>query len=499
MKAIGLVLVCSVAVLAHGMATQTTIPEGTQEAPLSGETETCVECHRQSNPGIVIDWMKSRHAQVTPESALHRLPLERRVSSGAIPEELRSVAVGCYECHSLNPSLHKDSFEHFGAHIHVIVSPNDCRTCHSTEVEQYAESKKARAVDNLRMNPVYTDLVEAIISVKTVEDKGISRRRASNTAEGETCYDCHGTNVSVAGLKVIPSGLGEIEVPDLRNWPNQGVGRVNPDGSYGACTACHPRHSFSIEIARKPYTCGQCHLEPDVPSYNVYKESKHGNIMDSKKHEWNWSAVPWRVGEDFRAPTCAVCHNSLIATPEGHVIVPRTHDFGARLWVRLFGLIYSHPQPKSGKTYLVKNEDTLPLPTTLTGSPASEYLIDPSEQLKRQDRMKRLCQSCHSAGWVSGHFTQLDTAIIETDSMVLAATQLLLDAWNRGVADKSNLFDEAIEQKWIEQWLFYANSNRYASAMAGPDYASFKSGWWKLTHTLQAMKDHIKLSGRTKK
>ncbi|HIC98731.1 MAG TPA: CBS domain-containing protein [Pyrodictiaceae archaeon] len=31
----------------------------------------------------------------------------------------------------------------------------------------------------------------------------------------------------------------------------KGVGRVDPDGSLGTCTACHPRHQFSVEYARK--------------------------------------------------------------------------------------------------------------------------------------------------------------------------------------------------------------------------------------------------------
>jgi hypothetical protein len=45
---------------------------------------------------------------------------------------------------------------------------------------------------------------------------------------------------------------------------------------------------------------------------------------------------------------------------------------------------------------------------------------------------------------------------------------------------------------WIRQWLFYANSIKYASAMTGaPDYATFKHGWWNLTENLQHMKDWI--------
>jgi hypothetical protein len=288
-------------------------------------------------------------------------------------------------------------------------------------------------------------------------------------------------------MKTVTSDLGDVQVPDLANWPNQGVGRVNPDGSHGSCTACHPRHSFSIEIARKPETCGQCHLEPDVPAYNVYMESKHGNIYGAKKQEWTWDAVPWKVGANFRAPTCAVCHNSLLATPAGDEILPRTHDFGSRLWVRLFGLIYSHPQPQDGRTHLIRNADGLPLPTTFTGQPASDFLINPEEQVQRRSEMQQLCRQCHGAVWAEGFFAAMDTSVAETDKMVLAATQLLATAWDRKLADRTNPFDETIEQRWVEQWLFYANSVRYASAMSGPDYAAFKNGWWELTANLELM------------
>ncbi len=43
---------------------------------------------------------------------------------------------------------------------------------------------------------------------------------------------------------------GELEFPIIKGWPNQGVGRVNPDGSLGACSACHTRHLFSAEEAK---------------------------------------------------------------------------------------------------------------------------------------------------------------------------------------------------------------------------------------------------------
>jgi cytochrome c553 len=464
------------------------------EISVSPQTEECIDCHEIYTPGIVEDWRTSRHSKTTPEQALKKPNLQRRMSAQEVPDSLSKYAVGCYECHSQNPENHKDNFEHMEFMINVIVTPNDCKTCHPDEVEQFSGSKKAHAIKNLMDNPVYHTLVSSITGVKRIVDGKIVGEPPSEETLNETCLGCHGTKIEVKGMKTVITEFGDIEVPDLMNWPNQGVGRENPDGSLGACTACHPRHGFSIEVARKPYTCGQCHLDPDVPAWNVYKESKHGNIYDSKKHEWNFDAVPWTVGKDFKAPTCATCHNSLIVSPDEEIIAERTHDFGARLWVRLFGLIYTHPQPKSGNTTIIKNKDGLPMPTTFKGERASEYLIDEKEQAKRIKLMKKVCNSCHSSDWINGHFAKLDNTINETDKMTLAATELMLEAWEKGVEDRSNPFDESIEQMWIRQWLFYSNSIRYASAMTGAaDYATFKNGWWELSHNIQTMKDLIEI------
>ena len=227
-----------------------------------------------------------------------------------------------------------------------------------------------------------------------------------------------------------------------------------------------------------------------MPAWDVYEESKHGNIYSSKGNTWDFNSVPWKLGVDFKAPTCSVCHNSLLVAPDGAVIMERSHNFGSRLWVRLFGLIYSHPQPKSGDTTIIKNKDGLPLPVSFGGEPASVYLIDMSEQEKRRDMISRICNGCHNADWIRGHFAKLNSTTKETDEMILAATKLVSRAWEKGIEDKTNPFDESIEQMWIRQWLFYSNSIRYASAMTGaPDYTAFKNGWWYLNENLQQMKD----------
>ncbi|MCC6446554.1 MAG: hypothetical protein IT210_24260 [Armatimonadetes bacterium] len=50
-----------------------------------------------------------------------------------------------------------------------------------------------------------------------------------------------------------------------------------------------------------------------------------------------------------------------------------------------------------------------------------------------------------------------------------------------------------MECDWASQWLFWASSVRYASAITGaPDYAAFENGWWHLTATLRKMYETVK-------
>lgn len=481
-----LVVVFACVIPHHAFASE----EKSRDFVLSSQTQACISCHSIYTPGIVRDWMTSRHARTIPTDAMQKSPLEKRISATSLPQHLQGIAVGCYECHSLNPDRHKDNFTHMGYNVNVIVTPNDCKTCHSVEAEQFAGSKKSHAYNNLIGNPVYLALVNTVTSVKKFENAQLRPEKPSEATLHETCLGCHGTNVGSKGLKTVSTKIGDMQFPDLTNWPNQGVGRVNPDGSRGSCSACHARHGFSIEVARKPYACSQCHLEPDVPAWNVYRESKHGNIYSSKYQQWNFDSVPWVLGKDFSAPTCATCHNGLIVTPANTVVAERTHDFGARLWVRLFGLIYSHPQPKTGDTTIIRNKDGLPLPTTFSGEPAFEYLIAKPEQANRLRAMSSICKNCHGSNWTEAHFAKLDTTIRETNEMTATATNIIAKIWAEKIEDNANPFDESIEQLWVSQWLFYCNSIRYASAMTGaPDYATFKNGWWHLTTNLQQMKN----------
>ena len=214
-------------------------------------------------------------------------------------------------------------------------------------------------------------------------------------------------------------------------WPNRGVGRLNMDGSLGACSACHSRHQFSIETARNPATCSECHSGPDVVAYKVYIASKHGKVYAAQAKHWNLDAVPWTLGKDFNAPTCASCHMSLLVDGDGNQIAARSHRMNDRLWWRLLGLIYSHPHPQKPDTSIIKSPDGLSLATALDGRPASKFLISSEEQQKRRQTMGKICQACHSSQWVAGQWANLEQSIKSSDAMTKTATALMQEIWQK--------------------------------------------------------------------
>ncbi|MFZ7127263.1 MAG: multiheme c-type cytochrome [Desulfobacterales bacterium] len=258
------------------------------ERSVPPEAVACIECHKETTPGIFADWARSRHANAN---------------------------ISCLDCHLVQPGdtdIAKGHDQYYSRSdmpygeskykvpVASIVTPKDCSRCHPDEVTQYSKSKHANTI-------------EIMWKIDPWLNKGMNSDNERKTG----CYTCHGTIVSV-------DDDGNI---DPATWPNVGVGRLNPDGSKGSCTSCHTRHRFSVAEARMPEACDQCHLGPDHPQIEIYEESKHGTMYHAYKHEYNFNAAggTWTPGVDYRAPTCAACHMS------GSGKVLTSHDVTERL------------------------------------------------------------------------------------------------------------------------------------------------------------------------
>lgn len=463
----------SLLLLAWGL---TAAPErvAAPEVGVSPTTEGCLGCHADVTPGLVADWRASTHARVAVAGA----------------------SVGCAECHALAPERHPDTFEHGDARVHVVVSPADCATCHEAEATQFGRGLMAHAHGNLVDNPLYRDLTAQVNAPVRVEGGALRAGGASAATEATSCLACHGTVVRLAGLAPRETPVGEMTFPVLEGWPSQGVGRVNPDGSLGACSACHARHGFSRAHARHAAACRGCHKGPDVPAYAVWLVSRHGALAEASEATTDFAASPWVPGRDLRAPTCATCHLSALASASGEVLAVRTHDPATRLSHRIFGLPYAAPHPASGDTHAVRNAAGLALPTELDGRPVAAAAIDEAEQGRRREALQRVCGGCHAGGWVRGHFERQDAVIVETNAATKAATDLLGQAWAlelaTGPAQGGSAFDEPIERAWVETWLFFANSTRFAAAMGGADYGVFAGGRWQLAKALRELEAWVK-------
>ena len=205
----------------------------------------CVTCHKEKTPGIYNQWYASKHSQ-------HR--------------------VNCLDCHQAEKS-EADAFLHEGAYVATLVTPKDCGSCHKKETDEVDKSYHATAGLILESKDAY-----------------LAHAAGGHPAAIAGCESCHGTKV-----KIDPNSPNKLS---RESWPNSGIGRLNPDGSKGACNACHTRHAFSKAQARRPEACSKCHLGPDHPQKEVYEESKHGNAYYTHIDDMNLKADRWIVGVD---------------------------------------------------------------------------------------------------------------------------------------------------------------------------------------------------------
>jgi hydroxylamine dehydrogenase len=381
-------------------------------AALSPESQRCVVCHVAMQVGIYQEWFGSRH---------HR------------------AGVGCYECHRAD-AKDADAFEHNGFTISVIVSPKDCARCHANEVREFTESHHAKAARILgSLDNVLAEVVEGNRGFVTPAfPAGVSAAAVNG------CWQCHGSEVRVLkDAKGRPTGN-----LDPATWPNTGIGRINPDGSEGSCTACHQRHRFSLAQAREPENCGKCHMGPDHPQIEIYNESKHGISFRSNRERMNLDSRKWVVGEDYSAaPTCATCHMS--ATRD----LPVTHNVGLRIkWNNR----PVHPTPAD------QTDRTLGLPSASV-----------SGDQRRAD-MEKVCQACHASDFTGNFFLQYEGLLslydqkfaVPGEKLYQAATAVLKRAKGPAYAQ----FAQKIDFVWFELWHHEGRRARHAASMQGPDY-----------------------------
>lgn len=108
--------------------------------------------------------------------------------------------------------------------------------------------------------------------------------------------------------------------------------------------------------------------------------------------------------------------------------------------------------------------------------------------------MQKVCRSCHGSAWVNNFWERFENTIMTTNAATLEASRIMLDIWDKGYAVNhlagGSPFDEAMERRWSDVWLFYANNIRFASSMAGGgDYGVFADGRYHIAQAIMELND----------
>ncbi|NIQ95585.1 MAG: hydroxylamine oxidoreductase [Desulfuromonadales bacterium] len=424
----------------------------------------CLACHETVTPGIVHQWEQSKHSKVN---------------------------IKCYICHKAKEG-DPSGYEHNGFYITAVPSPKYCESCHPAEVEQNARSKHAWGAFLGPLKPYY----------KAARDKGLDPMSQETAAKldpermAKTTVsplfpdssilkkiglldnaDYNHNNVNLGCMECHGSFIRVGKNGQLDGWPNAGVGRINPDGSLGSCTYCHPRHTFSVAEARKPETCGQCHLGPDHPQHEIYEESKHGNIYAASGEEWNWDVPPGQWGpRDIVAPTCATCHMSGFGGA-----VETTHDVGDRLYWEL--------QPKKSVPQWKGPEEV---------DFVLERIPDEKKAAAGRQKMKTVCYQCHSRQWADNYFDEFDQVVSDYNMLWDYTDGLLQQAYEEGLISKDLPLDETPEIMHYLVWHHDGRRWRMGASMMGPDWTHWNGAVDAIMNKLGTMINDIEMRRRLK-
>ncbi|MCK4577539.1 MAG: cytochrome C [Candidatus Marinimicrobia bacterium] len=318
------------------------------------------------------------------------------------------MGIGCYECHeAVEGDFDAQTCPESDFLIARHPTPKDCSSCHAEEVTEYADSKHAHQ---------FWLLANAD---RSIFENPISTRHG--------CEQCHN------------------------------IGNIWPDGSVGECDACHSKHSFSLEVARQPETCGECHMGPDHPHIEIYNESKHGNIFAAKSKNWDMDystldhqRIPIEV------PVCATCHM------DGNETQPMTHNVSARL-------AWESQAPWSFRT--VWNDESQ------------------GDWEAKQARMKSICKSCHAPDFVETYTLTADLVNLQYNEIRRTFVYWTKKLTANGTIDRIeadgkfysspvlNGWDEVPENEMYHAWHHEGRRFRHGAEMMGADFTQWHGIW----------------------
>ena len=315
---------------------------------------------------------------------------ERKVAVSAIRDWKLSKhaenGVGCNHCHIPADDAPKEIQEASTScpdkRVRRAVSARNCSPCHDDQIDQFHKGKHALAWVAMTAMPTTLQQPSAIIA----GEKG--------------CGGCH---------------------------------RIGRDE--GKCDACHTRHKFSLEEARKPEACMTCHMGFDHPQWEMYSTSKHGTIYFTEGKNWDWSlklADWWKnalepLETTPRAPTCSSCH-----------LVDGDHTVGTAWGFLALRLPEKDPEWAKNRNIILQalgvlDEKGQPTERVKVVQAGKVARLTQEEWQAHRDKMVKVCSQCHATSYAKQQLELGDQIIKECDALMAQAVTAVEGLYKDGI------------------------------------------------------------------
>lgn len=160
------------------------------------------------------------------------------------------MEIGCADCHGRDHQR-----------FSLVTALSACKGCHAKEAEEFLASSHGRSWESMQASARY--------------------RKQPEVVQRQGCEACHRI------------GYGEND---------------------GRCDFCHTKHVFSKTEAAAPQSCYTCHMGPDHPQMEAYRQSGHhftpatcASCHFPGTHDVNKNLN--RLGSEYIGKECAKCHD----------------------------------------------------------------------------------------------------------------------------------------------------------------------------------------------
>ena len=297
---------------------------------LAKKSKDCATCHLFDKKYMSTKFMRLKDASKQQAMDIYHTNCTACHRQTAAAGE-KAGPVACNECHvdreipSSWTQIGMDKSLHYR---HLKAQENKCEVCHHqvdllTKKLVYVKGKE----DSCR-NCHLDQTVDNVISMRLASHEQCidchRKRLAQNQDAGPAfCGGCHDATVQkkIQKLKDVPRLMrGQPDATIIQAVKSDGQ-KVEPFTRMSVVPFNHIGHETYNDTCRACHhssmdACGKCHLGPDHPQMEVYKESKHGILYEAFRDKLNMDRTSWVVGKDYTtAPTCSTSSSRFLAMP----------------------------------------------------------------------------------------------------------------------------------------------------------------------------------------